>query len=94
MAMVVAFSPLDLFSVVRLRGLPFNCTDIDIFKFFAGVLDIVDVLLVNKSGRFSGEVFNCFAGSMQVEIAMQRDRQNMHGSEVCGSFHMQGARLV
>jgi hypothetical protein len=74
--MVVASSPLDLFPVVRLRALPFNCTDIDIFKFFAG-LDIVDVLLVNKSGQFSGEVFNCFAGSMQVEIAMQRDRQNM-----------------
>jgi hypothetical protein len=55
------------FSVVRLKGLPFNRTDIDIFKFFAG-LDIVDVLLVNKSGRFSGEAFNCFAGSMQVEI--------------------------
>ncbi|GMY11094.1 heterogeneous nuclear ribonucleoprotein H3 isoform X1 [Fagus crenata] len=64
------------FPVVRLRGLPFNCTDIDIFKFFAG-LDIVDVLLVNKSGRFSGEAFVVFAGSMQVEFALQRDRQNM-----------------
>ncbi|XVF75765.1 hypothetical protein PTKIN_Ptkin13bG0213500 [Pterospermum kingtungense] len=64
------------FPVVRLRGLPFNCTDIDIFKFFAG-LDIVDVLLVNKNGRFSGEAFVLFAGSMQVEFALQRDRQNM-----------------
>ncbi|XP_035549199.1 heterogeneous nuclear ribonucleoprotein H2-like isoform X2 [Juglans regia] len=64
------------FPVVRLRGLPFNCTDIEIFKFFAG-LDIVDVLLVNKNGRFSGEAFVVFAGSMQVEFALQRDRQNM-----------------
>lgn len=64
------------FPVVRLRGLPFNCTDIDIFKFFAG-LDIVDVLLVNKSGRFSGEAFVVFAGPMQAELALQRDRQNM-----------------
>lgn len=64
------------FPVVRLRGLPFNCTDIDIFKFFAG-LDIVDVLLVNKSGRFSGEAFVVFAGSMQADFALQRDRQNM-----------------
>lgn len=24
------------FPVVRLRGLPFNCDDVDIFKFFAG----------------------------------------------------------
>ncbi|XP_041027473.1 heterogeneous nuclear ribonucleoprotein H2-like [Juglans microcarpa x Juglans regia] len=62
------------FPVILLRGLPFNCTDIDIFKFFAG-LDIVDVLLVNKSGRFLGEAFVVFAGSMQVEFALQRDRQ-------------------
>lgn len=67
---------LPSFPVVRLRGLPFNCTDIDIFKFFAG-LDIVDVLLVNKSGRFSGEAFVVFAGPLQVELALQRDRQNM-----------------
>ncbi|KAH0973208.1 hypothetical protein GBA52_025364 [Prunus armeniaca] len=53
------------FPVARLRGLPFNCTDIDIFKFFAG-LDIVDVLLVNKNGRFSGEAFVVFAGPMQI----------------------------
>ncbi|KAF8101408.1 hypothetical protein N665_0205s0004 [Sinapis alba] len=64
------------FPAVRLRGLPFNCADIDIFKFFAG-LDIVDVLLVSKNGKFSGEAFVVFAGPMQVEIALQRDRQNM-----------------
>ena len=64
------------FPVVRLRGLPFNCTDIDIFKFFAG-LDIVDVLLVNKNGRFSGEAFVVFAGAVQVDFALRRDRQNM-----------------
>ncbi|OMO71409.1 hypothetical protein CCACVL1_18230 [Corchorus capsularis] len=71
------FQPAPLpFPVVRLRGLPFDCTDIDIFKFFAG-LDIVDVLLVNKNGRFSGEAYVLFSGSMQVEFALQRDRQNM-----------------
>ncbi|XP_057469042.1 uncharacterized protein LOC130758216 isoform X1 [Actinidia eriantha] len=64
------------FPVVRLRGLPFDCTDIDIFKFFTG-LDIVDVLLVNKNGRFSGEAFVVFAFPMQAEYALQRDRQNM-----------------
>ncbi|EXC22891.1 Heterogeneous nuclear ribonucleoprotein F [Morus notabilis] len=64
------------FPVVRLRGLPFNCTDIDVFKFFAG-LDIVDVFLVNKNGRFSGEAFVVFAGSVQVDFALRRDRQNM-----------------
>lgn len=70
-----AFQP-PAFPVVRLRGLPFNCTDIDIFKFFAG-LDIVDILLANKNGRFSGEAFVVFAGPMQAEFALQRDRQNM-----------------
>jgi len=64
------------FPVVRLRGLPFNCTDLDIFKFFVG-LDIVDALLVNKNGRFSGEAFVVLASSMQAELALQRDRQTM-----------------
>ncbi|KAF5178123.1 Epithelial splicing regulatory protein [Thalictrum thalictroides] len=64
------------FPVVKLRGLPFDCSDIDIFKFFAG-LDIVDVLLVNKNGRFTGEAFVVFSSPMQSEIALQRDRQNM-----------------
>lgn len=64
------------FPVVRLRGVPFNCSDVDIFKFFAG-LDIVDVFLVNKDGRFSGDAFVVFAGHMQAELALRRDRQNM-----------------
>ncbi|GFS39396.1 RNA-binding (RRM/RBD/RNP motifs) family protein [Actinidia rufa] len=48
------------FPVVRLRGLPFNCTDIDIFKFFAG-LELVDVLLRDRqnTGRRYVEVFRC-----------------------------------
>ncbi|KAJ8544752.1 hypothetical protein K7X08_017335 [Anisodus acutangulus] len=69
------FEP-SAFPVVRLRGLPFDCTEIDIYKFFAG-LDIVDIFLVNKDGRFSGEAFVVFAGHMQVDYALQRDRQNM-----------------
>lgn len=64
------------FPVVRLRGLPFNCTDLDIFKFFVG-LDIVDALLVNKNGRFSGEAFVVLASSLQAELALQRDKQTM-----------------
>ncbi|KAL4577782.1 hypothetical protein LXL04_013895 [Taraxacum kok-saghyz] len=64
------------FPVVRLRGLPFNCTDTDIFKFFSG-LEILDVLLVNKSGRFSGEAFVVFTRPMQAELALQKDHQNM-----------------
>uniref|UniRef100_A0A1D1ZA38 Heterogeneous nuclear ribonucleoprotein F n=1 Tax=Anthurium amnicola TaxID=1678845 RepID=A0A1D1ZA38_9ARAE len=64
------------FPVVRLRGLPFNCTDVDISKFFAG-LDIVDCLLTNKNGRFSGEALVVFASPVQAEFALERDRQNI-----------------
>lgn len=64
------------FPVVRLRGLPFNCTEVDIFNFFPG-LDIIDIFLVNKDGRFSGEAFAVFAGHMQSELALRRDRQTM-----------------
>ncbi|XP_031489312.1 uncharacterized protein LOC116256907 [Nymphaea colorata] len=64
------------FPVVRLRGLPFNCTEIDIAEFFMG-LDIVDVLFVHKSGRFSGEAFCVLAYPVQVDFALQRNKQNM-----------------
>ncbi|BBN13115.1 hypothetical protein MPTK1_6g00920 [Marchantia polymorpha subsp. ruderalis] len=64
------------FPVVRLRGLPFNCSESDVFEFFAG-LDVVDVLLVRKQGRFSGEAFVVFGAPMQVDFALQRNRQNM-----------------
>lgn len=65
-----------VFPVVRLRGLPFNCSESDIYEFFAG-LDVVDALLVQKQGRFSGEGFVVFRNTMQVDFALQRDRQNM-----------------
>lgn len=64
------------FPVVRLRGLPFNCSESDIYEFFAG-LDLVDVLLVRKQGRFSGEAYVVFGAPMQVDFALQRNRQNM-----------------
>uniref|UniRef100_A0A0C9RM99 TSA: Wollemia nobilis Ref_Wollemi_Transcript_11219_1353 transcribed RNA sequence n=2 Tax=Wollemia nobilis TaxID=56998 RepID=A0A0C9RM99_9CONI len=64
------------FPVVRLRGLPFNCSESDVYEFFAG-LDVVDVLLVHKQGRFSGEAFVVLGAPMQVDFALQRDRQNM-----------------
>lgn len=64
------------FPVVRLRGLPFNCIESDVFEFFAG-LDVVDVLLVHKGGRFSGEAFVVFGAPMQVDFALQKNRQNM-----------------
>ncbi|KAF6158582.1 hypothetical protein GIB67_040096 [Kingdonia uniflora] len=64
------------FPVVRVRGLPFDCTEVDITEFFLG-LDIVDVLFVNKNGRFSGEAFCVLGFPLQVNFALQRNRQSM-----------------
>lgn len=64
------------FPVVRLRGLPFDCRESDVHEFFA-TLDIVDVLLVHKRGRFSGEAYVVFGAPLQVDFALQRNRQNM-----------------
>ncbi|XP_008786144.1 heterogeneous nuclear ribonucleoprotein F-like [Phoenix dactylifera] len=64
------------FPVVRLRGLPFDCSEADVIDFFCG-LDILDILFVHKGGRFSGEAFCVLAYPLQVDFAIQRNRQNM-----------------
>ncbi|XP_068637970.1 uncharacterized protein [Aristolochia californica] len=64
------------FPVVRLRGLPFDCTESDVADFFHG-LDIVDVLFIHKHGRFSGTAFCVLGFPLQVDYALQRNRQNM-----------------
>ncbi|KAF0934519.1 hypothetical protein E2562_025615 [Oryza meyeriana var. granulata] len=69
-------SAIQNFPGVRLRGLPFDCDDLDICKFFVG-LDMVDCLLVHKNGRFTGEAFVVFPSAMQAEFALHRNRQNM-----------------
>lgn len=64
------------FPVVRLRGLPFDCSETDIIKFFHG-LDIVDILFVHKYGKFVGESFCVLGYAFQVEYALQKNRQNI-----------------
>lgn len=64
------------FPVVRLRGLPFDCTETDVAEFFRG-LDIVDVLFVHKGGKFTGEAFCVLGYPLQVDFALQKNRQNM-----------------
>ncbi|XP_071700968.1 uncharacterized protein [Rutidosis leptorrhynchoides] len=64
------------FPVVRLRGLPFDCTETDIIEFFNG-LDVVDVLFLHKHGKFGGEGFCVLGYAFQVEFALQRNRQNI-----------------
>lgn len=64
------------FPVVRLRGLPFDCTEADVAEFFHG-LDIVDVLFVHRDGRFSGEAFCVLGYPLQVDFALQKNRFSM-----------------
>ncbi|KAJ6948351.1 heterogeneous nuclear ribonucleoprotein F-like [Populus alba x Populus x berolinensis] len=64
------------FPVVRLRGLPFDCAETDVAEFFRG-LDIVDVLFVHKGGKFTGEAFCVLGYPLQVDFALQKNRQNM-----------------
>ncbi|KAL5708219.1 hypothetical protein ACHQM5_019038 [Ranunculus cassubicifolius] len=65
-----------LFPVVRLRGLPFDCSDADVIEFLQG-LNLVDILFVHKNGRFSGEAFIVLGHPVDVDYALQRNRQNM-----------------
>ncbi|KAL7836551.1 hypothetical protein AOLI_G00278350 [Acnodon oligacanthus] len=62
--------------VVRLRGLPFNCTEMDIIQFFSG-LDVVMngvTLVLDHRGRSSGDAFVQFATQEMADQALQRDR--------------------
>ncbi|XP_032373041.1 G-rich sequence factor 1 [Etheostoma spectabile] len=63
--------------VVRLRGLPFSCTEADIVQFFSG-LDIVEngiTFVTDHKGRNSGEAFVQFSSQEAAEEALQRDRE-------------------
>ncbi|KAL2510839.1 RNA-binding (RRM/RBD/RNP motif) family protein [Abeliophyllum distichum] len=64
------------FPVVRLRGLPFDCAEAEIADFFHG-LDIVDVLFVHKGGKFTGEAYCVLGYPLQIDFALQRNRQNI-----------------
>ncbi|XP_040569208.1 heterogeneous nuclear ribonucleoprotein H isoform X1 [Lepeophtheirus salmonis] len=66
-------------NVVRLRGLPFDCTRDDIFKFFEG-LDIVNdgILLTSDcQGRSSGEAFVQFSNGANVDRALKKNKQSI-----------------
>ncbi|XP_028433886.1 G-rich sequence factor 1 isoform X2 [Perca flavescens] len=63
--------------VVRLRGLPFSCTEADIVQFFSG-LDIVQngiTVVTDHKGRNSGEAFVQFSSQEAADEALQRDRE-------------------
>ncbi|XP_076021257.1 G-rich sequence factor 1 [Genypterus blacodes] len=65
--------------VVRLRGLPFRCTEDDIISFFSG-LDLVKngvAIILDKEGRNSGEAFVQFSSQKIANEALQRNRKHM-----------------
>ncbi|XP_008334430.1 uncharacterized protein LOC103397816 [Cynoglossus semilaevis] len=63
--------------VVRLRGLPFTCTEADVVQFFRG-LDIVEngiTFVTDFTGRRSGEAFVQFSSLQEAVEALQKDRE-------------------
>ena len=65
--------------MVRLRGLPWQCSDHDVGRFFAG-LNIPRggvALLLTDSGRRSGEALVRFEGKEQRDMALNRHREPM-----------------
>lgn len=63
--------------VVRIRGLPFTCTESDIVHFFSG-LDIVEngiTIVTDNRGRKSGEAYVQFSSQEAADEALQRDRE-------------------
>ncbi|GFR47768.1 hypothetical protein Agub_g9535 [Astrephomene gubernaculifera] len=63
----------DGFPCVRLRGLPFDVMEGDIKMFLE--LEPVDILMVKRDGRFSGEAFVVLGSLQLVEAALQKHRQ-------------------
>ncbi|KAL7595716.1 uncharacterized protein LOC111877496 [Lactuca sativa] len=64
------------FPLVKLRGLPFDCSESDISDFLHG-LDIVDILFIHKHNKFAGEAYCLLGYPFQVEYALQRNHQNI-----------------
>ncbi|XP_074525969.1 G-rich sequence factor 1 [Halichoeres trimaculatus] len=65
--------------VVRLRGLPFSCTEYDVEQFFSG-LDIISngiTFVSNHRGRRSGEAYVQFSSQDAANEALCRHKENM-----------------
>ncbi|XP_071403356.1 G-rich sequence factor 1 [Centroberyx affinis] len=65
--------------VVRLRGLPFSCTEDDIMHFFSGLEIMEDgvTIVLDRRGRNSGEAYVQFSSQEVADEALQRDRENI-----------------
>eukprot|EP00884_Botryococcus_braunii_P006142 jgi/Botrbrau1/15529/Bobra.0123s0005.1 len=67
--------PFGFFPVVKLRGLPYSCTEDDI-QLFLGI-DTVDILKVNRGGRFSGEAYVVLGSVVTYEMCLAKNRTYM-----------------
>lgn len=56
------------FPLVRLRGLPFSAEATDVYEFFQG-LSPVDVLMLRRDGRSTGEAYVVFGNNVHVRRA-------------------------
>merc|ERR1719414_1979633 len=66
-------------SVVRLRGLPFDSTKMDIVKFFDG-MEITNngiLLTTDYQGRSSGEAYVQFASKEHAERALEKNKESI-----------------
>eukprot|EP01024_Parvocaulis_polyphysoides_P076086 TRINITY_DN9865_c0_g1_i2.p1 TRINITY_DN9865_c0_g1~~TRINITY_DN9865_c0_g1_i2.p1 ORF type:complete len:284 (-),score=33.27 TRINITY_DN9865_c0_g1_i2:586-1344(-) len=63
------------FPCVKLRGLPFECKEQQICEFLGS--EPIDVLMVRRGGRFSGEAFVVLDGADLVEAALCKNEQYM-----------------
>ncbi|EFJ41175.1 hypothetical protein VOLCADRAFT_84201 [Volvox carteri f. nagariensis] len=63
----------DGFPCVRLRGLPFDVMEGDIKMFLE--LETVDIVMVKRDGRFSGEALVVLGSLQLVEAALSKHRQ-------------------
>lgn len=66
----VPADPLPPLPVVRLRGLPFQCSEEDVLEFFAG-LEVLDVVLPRREGRATGDAWVLLASPPQCALALQ-----------------------
>eukprot|EP00878_Enallax_costatus_P002872 GHUV01003065.1.p1 GENE.GHUV01003065.1~~GHUV01003065.1.p1 ORF type:complete len:276 (+),score=52.20 GHUV01003065.1:152-979(+) len=64
-----------VFPCVRLRGLPFDVSE-DEIRIFLGC-EPVDILLVRRDGRFSGEAFVVLGSPLQIQMAVDKNKSYM-----------------
>lgn len=82
----------SLFPAVRLRGLPFDCSEVDVVDFLQG-LDLIDILFIHNGGRFTGEAYCLLAYAVQVQFLSDTCLVADYLSLVCYSTRLVSSRV-